>query len=86
MPEESCSLVTVPRASLYLGPRGRWLGWEVVVVSIMISLGYLLCHKSILSTALGIGTQWRQHCWSRASCHGNAEQRVLEVFLAGEVV
>lgn len=36
--------------------------------------------------APGIGTQQRQHHWSRASCHGNAERWILEVFLEGEMV
>lgn len=30
--------------------------------------------------------QQRQRHWSRASCHGNAERCLLEVFLEGEMV
>lgn len=59
---------------------------EVVMISFSTSPGCLLCHTSILSTAPGIGTRRRRHRWSRASCHGNAERCILEVFLEGEIV
>ena len=86
MPQERCYLAKGPLSIPSPPPRGWWHGREVVVISFLTSLGCLLCHTSTLSATPGIGTRRRRHRWSRASCHGNAERCILEVFLEGETV